>query len=235
MTESDALFIREKFHFNRLIGLNQQKLYNPDAEKSLYEREIIYDNNGFPELHASFRMLFSTWSKMRYSIVRPEFNSMDRFQALLANDKVILFIVRDGETFNIDFLDFSEEMLDKLVKAFAEITDIEHRVNGFNITMSVDEYRSLTDKDEEAVYVQWQKQLGIPAEVLRKYIAEVSTETNAQMLIVEDHEENVGYLGKIACREDGIYAIKHVTHEKDEKMVLAFGNSQDIINCIYNF
>ena len=125
--------------------------------------------------------------------------------------------------------------MDKLVKAFAEITDVDFRVNGFNITMSVENYNALAGNSGQVDFAYWQKQLGISAELLQKYIEAVSTESNAQMLIVEDHEENVGYLGKIVCREEGIYAVKHVTEGENEKMVLAFGNSQDIINCIYNF
>ncbi len=235
LSESEALWIEKKFGFSKLLGLNAHKLIKFGTEKAVIQRGISYLNNGRLELSTEYRVLFSAWEKMRYTIVRPDLNTRKRLQCILSNEKKTMFFSRDLETITIDLIDFSETALDRMIQGYAELHLAGDARDQFNINMTTDEYDEFINCREYAEFLNWQRVLGIDATVLSRYVDALNAEDNTQMLLVEDHEMCVGYMAKIVNRPDGIYAVKHVTRGEEEKMVLLLGDVQYVTDSIYNF
>ncbi len=235
MSESEALFLKNKFGFSKLLGLNENQMIQPEAEDALRERNVIYSYGGHDELQAVYRLLFATWQKARYSVTRPELNNGEYFQCLLVNDDSCIFFARKGSEITIDLFDFSEQILDMLVRAFTEVPDIAHTDVQFNLTMTLEDYRQLCACTTDEEFCVWQNKLGIRASVLQEYIGTVQVEDQLCLLLVEDHVDDCGYLAKLATDGKTVYALKHVTKGDNQKMVLAMGNTQSIVDSIYNF
>ena len=140
LTESEALFLKNKFGFSKLLGLNEKQRIKLGKEKALVKKNIICNYNGQDELHTSYRALFSQWEKMRYSITRPELNDKQHLQCILSNDKVCIIFVRKNNDITIDLFDFSEERMDEMIREFAELPKIEKTEIRFNLTLTLDEY-----------------------------------------------------------------------------------------------
>lgn len=235
LTESEALFIKQRFKFGQLLGLNINRHIKKGIDKTLYDKGVIYLYNDKEELRSEYRALFSQWEKMRYSVVRPELDDTDHLQCLLTDGRVAIFFVRKKDAITIDLVDFSEEKFDKMIVSFAELSDV-HTTNAmFNLSMSLDEYESFISGKDEADFDRWNITTGIDASMLKKYVKTIKTKGEAQMLLVEDHAADCGYMAKIVNATDGIYGVKHVTHGNVQKMVLLYGNAQFVTDSIYNF
>ncbi len=234
MTESEALWIKQKYNFGQLLGLNVKQRIKFGTEKALREKGVIYPFAGHDELKVEYRALFSYWSKMRYSIARPELNTKDHFQCLLSNEEIIIFFVREKDQITIDLFDFSVERFEKMVKAFAEMDEQISADKKFNITISVEDYEAFMESKNTENYAVWQRKWGIETAVLEKY-AQTIMSPQEQLLLVEDHVGEVGYLAKIVNAADGIYGFKHVTRGDNQKIVLLLGDAQFVMDSIYNF
>lgn len=235
LTESEALLIKEKFGFGQLLGLNTKQRIKLWTERELRNKNVIYSNNGKDELSNEYRALFSNWEKMRYSIVRPELNDKTHLQCILSNDKVLIFFARKKDVITIDLIDFSEEKLDEMIIAFSEMIKTEAKYTMFNLTLSLDEYERIINSKDRSDLNEWNKAIGLDVDVLEKFLENINTKNEAQMLLVEDHISDCGYMSKIVNTEDGIYAVKHVTHKENQKMVMIYGSTQYVTNSIYNF
>lgn len=234
-TESEALFIKQRFKFGQLLGLNVNQRIKKGTDKTLCDKGVIYLYNDKEELRTEYRALFSRWEKMRYSIVRPELNDTDHLQCLLTDGRVAMFFVRKKDAITIDLVDFSEEKFDKMIMSFAELSDVDTTNSMFNLSMSLDEYESFISVKARADFDRWNTITGIDASMLEKYVKNINTKGEAQMLLVEDHVADCGYMAKIVNATDGIYGVKHVTHGNVQKMVLFYGNAQFVTDSIYNF
>lgn len=236
MTQNQARYIQEHYHFQQLLGLNQKVRVRSKVRSELLEKGVIYDNQGYDELHPAFRALFSRWENMRYSVARADLNRDTRFQCLLTNRISTIFFDREDEEIRIDLLDFSEQMMDQFFAVMAELTPCAQVERPFTIGMQMEDYRLFINAKEEEDYIHWQKRLGIPAALLKTYQQAILREEDGRLLLVEDHLEEVGYMMKISPTEEGFYALKHVTYENgDERVVLIFGNDTYLINSIYQF
>lgn len=235
LTESEALLIKQKFNFGRLLGLNEKQRIKFGTEKGLHKKGIIYPNNDKEELSSEYRALFSNWEKMRYSIVRPELNDKNHLQCILSNERVSIFFARKKDIITIDLIDFSEVKFDKMIMSFAELSEVDATDSMFNLGMSLDEYEQFICCKTQDDFYSWKKSTGIEVRMLEKYVNNINTKGEAQMLLVEDHVADCGYMAKIVNATDGIYAVKHITHGEDQKMVLLYGSAQFVTNCIYNF
>lgn len=235
LTESEALLIKQKFNFGRLLGLNEKQRIKFGTEKGLHKKGIIYSNNDKEELSSEYRALFSNWEKMRYSIVRPELNDKNHLQCILSNERVSVFFVRKKDIITIELIDFSEEKFDKMIMSFAELSEVNATDSMFNLGMSLDEYEQFIGCKTQDDFYNWKKTTGIETRMLQKYVNNINTKGEAQMLLVEDHVADCGYMAKIVSAADGVYAVKHVTHGEDQKMVLLYGSAQFVTNSIYNF
>lgn len=235
LTESDALLIKKKFNFGRLLGLNEKQSVKLGTERSLKKKGVIYQNNNKEELRVEYRALFSNWEKMQYSIVRPELNNRDQLQCLLSNERISMFFARKKDVITIDLFDFSAEKFDKLIIAFAEMENVNSNDSMFNLNMSLDDYEEFVNCKSPDEFNKWKKVTGIDASLLEKYVHYINTKDEAQMLLVEDHINDCGYMAKIVNTPDGIYAVKHVTHRENQKMVLLYGDTRFVTDSIYNF
>lgn len=235
LTESEALFIKQKFGYGQLLGLNEKQRIKLGTEKKLKEKGIVYSNNDKEELSNEYRFLFSSWKKMRYSIVRPELNNRTNLQCVLSNEEMSIFFVRNKDVITIDLVDFSAERFDKIITAFAELTDTVATDPVFNISMSMEDCDQLLRCRGADDFEVWEKTLGIDAHLLEKYVRNVNDTTDARLLLVEDHVGDVGYLAKISITQEGIYAFKHITRQKQQKMVILYGDTQFVTDSIYNF
>ena len=168
LTESEALLIKQKFGFGQLLGLNVNQIIRPGTEKELLERGVISFYNGKEELSNVYRALFSHWTKMRYSIVRPELNDDAHLQCVLTNDRVSIFFVRNEDKITMDLFDFSEEKFDKVIVAFADMIQTDSKMPGFNIGMSREEYDQFIKCNKSTDFIAWSKKLGINADLLEK-------------------------------------------------------------------
>ena len=235
LTESEALLIKQKFNFGRLLGLNEKQRIKFGTEKGLHKKGIIYSNNDKEELSIEHRALFSSWEKMRYSIVRPELNDKNHLQCILSNERITIFFARKKDIVSIELIDFSEEKFDEMIISFAELSDVAVADSMFNFGMSLDEYEQfICCKTQDELY-NWKKSTGIDTRMLEKYVNNINTKGKAQMLLVEDHVADCGYMSKIVNATDGVYAVKHITHGEEQKMVLLYGSAQFITDSIYNF
>ena len=235
LTESEALLIKKKFNFGKLLGLNEKQSVKPGTERRLKTNGVIYQYNDKEELRVEYRALFSNWEKMQYSIVRPELNDREHLQCLLSNERVSIFFARKKDVITIDLFDFSEEKFDKLIVAFSEMDAVDAKYSMFNLNMSLDEYEEFINCSSPDEFNKWRKTTGIDASLLEKYTHHINTKEESQMLLVEDHINDCGYMAKIVNTVDGIYAVKHVTHRDNQKMVLLYGNTQFVTDSIYNF
>ena len=235
LTEDEALLLKHKFNFGTLLGLNENKKIKADTEKELLKKGIIYQNNDKEELSTEYRALFSNWIKMRYSVVRPDLNDKDHLQCLLSNERVSMFFARKEENITIDIFDFSEEKFDKIIVAFAEMKNVKATESMFNMSMSLEEYNEFVNCKTHAEFESWKKVMGINAGLLEKYVRYINSEDEGQLLLVEDHVNDCGYMAKIVNKTDGIYAIKHVTYSQYQKVVMIYGDTQFVTNSIYNF
>lgn len=235
LTESEALLIKQKFNFGVLLGLNVKQRIKIGTEKILRKKGIVFSNNGKDELSNEYRALFSNWEKMQYSIVRPELNDKNHLQCLLSNEQVSIFFVRKKDIITIELFDFSEEKFDKMIASFAELSETDVTEPMFNFSMSLDEYEQFIVCSKQDQFAEWKKETGIDVTLLEKYVSRINTKGEARMLLVEDHVNDCGYMAKIVVDHDGIYAVKHITYKTRQKMVLLFGNTQYVVDSIYNF
>ena len=235
LTESEALLIKQKFGYGQLLGLNEKQRIKIGTEKKLKEKGIVYSNNGKEELSNEYRFLFSSWKKMRYSIVRPDLNDRVNFQCVLSNEEMSIFFVRNKDVITIDLVDFSAERFEKIIIAFAELPNTETTDPMFNISMSMEDCDQLLRCREDGDFEIWEKTLGIGAQLLKKFVINVNDNFDARLLLVEDHIGDVGYLAKISITQEGIYAFKHITRHKQQKMVMLYGGTQFVTESIYNF
>ena len=152
----------------------------------------------------------------------------------LSNEEIIIFFVREKDQITIDLFDFSVERFEKMVKAFAEMDEQISADKKFNITISVEDYEAFMESKNTENYAVWQRKWGIETAVLEKY-AQTIMSPQEQLLLVEDHVGEVGYLAKIVNAADGIYGFKHVTRGDNQKIVLLLGDAQFVMDSIYNF
>lgn len=235
LTESEALLIWKKFNFRQVLGLNVNQRIKFGTEKALYKKGIIYSNNDKEELNAEYRALFSNWERMRYSVVRPELDDRDHLQCLLSNERVSMFFSRKKSDITIDVLDFSKEKFDQILVAFAEMEDVNVTETMFNLSLTTEEYKAFIVSETDEEFSGWEKKLGLSAEVLKKYVVNINTKEEAQMLLVEDHVGDSGYMAKVVNTPNGIFMVKHVTRQEEQKMVLVYGSTKYVTDCIYNF
>lgn len=236
MTQSQARYIQEHFYFWQLLGLNKKISPRPENREELLTKGAIYDNHGHDELHPAFRVLFSRWEDMRYSVARVDLNRDTRFQCLLTNRISTIFFDREDEEIRLDLIDFSVQKMDRFFGVMAELSPCEKVERPFTISMDMENYRQFINGKNEEDFDVWQKRLGIPAAMLNAFRQAIIRKENGRLLLVEDHVDDVGYLMKISPSEEGYYALKHVTHGNgDERIVLLFGNDTYLIDSIYQF
>ena len=235
LTESEALLINRKFNFGTLLGLNVNQRVKPMTESALKKKGIIDDNNGKEELRIDYRALFSNWEKMRFSVVRPELNDRTHLQCLLSNEKTSIFFARKKDILTLDVFDFSEERFDKALMAFAEIEEVTATDSAFVLSMTVNDYERFIVCQDQKEFIEWKRKTGIDASLLARYVKQINTKGMASMLLVEDHVGDCGYLAKLVNAEDGVYAVKHVTHRENQKMILIYGSTWFVVDSIYNF
>ncbi len=235
LTTSEILFLKNKFGFSRLLGINEKKRIRLGTERALKEKSIIYPYNGKDELDPTYRALLTNWEQTRYTVARSDINDEQTYQCLLCSENAIIFMVDRQDEVTIDLLDFSEELMDRMLGAFAELPSIESSETAFNVTLFPEECEQFLTCRDEADFRRWQCKLGINARVLRKYAEAIHAPGGSATLMAEDHLEDVGYMGKFVADERAVYALKHVTGEEYQKMVLVMGDTQYVVNSIYNF
>ncbi len=235
LSESEALYLKNRFGFSKLLGLNENQRVKAGTEELLKKRNIIYDYNGHDELQTIYRVLFSNWQKMRYTIVRPEINNDEQMQCVLSNEDMSMFLSRINENITIDIFDFDENKMDALIRVFTQLPDIKNVENRFNLTMSVEEYTDFIACENEAALGTWQKMTGIRADILMKCLNGIKSGDGEALLLVEDHIGDIGYMAKFSCDGNTVYALKHVTRGSDQKVVLLMGDTQYIVDSVYNF
>lgn len=235
LTEKEIIFLKEKFNFSKLIGLDENKKIDKDATlQSLKEKEAVYTFNNDIELSAGYRYLLTQWKNARYSLVRPDINDDKLFQCLLCGDKSILFVQRKEDVFEIELYDFNEQLIVECIKAVAQIQDYNQEVESFLLTTSVADLDELLDKTEEKL-LDWQNRTGLSEKLILRYKEAISKNENCRLLLVEDHVGEVGFLAKIVVEDDGIFVLKHVTQKENEKMVMLKGNADYVTDSIFNF
>ena len=236
LTESEALYIKDRYKFSQLLGLNSNQDIKEGTEEALKDKGIIYLNNDYWELSYAYRLLFSQWEKMQYSLVRPDINTNIRLQCLLCNNTATIFFDRNKDNLCIDMIDFSVEKLEQLFCALAELPTDSKSKQRFNISMSVEEYEEFISSCSTEEFYRWQKKLGIASDLLEEYVHTMNSQIDSQLLMVEDHLNDVGYMAKFIVTDKSIFAVKHVTYsDENEKIVMLLGDTQYIVDSIYNF
>lgn len=235
LKEKEAIFLKKKFNFSKLIGLNEAKeIEESNVLSDLQEKGIIYTFNGDIELQAEYRLLFSQWEKMRYSVVRPEINNEQLFQSLLCGDNSILFVQRKDEVFEIELYDFSERLIVECIKAIVQIQEFNQEVEPFLLIVTPQELEDLLKDVEEKKLLEWQNKTGIDKREISRYKQAISSK-DARLVLVEDFVNDAGFFAKIVVENDGIYVLKHVNKAGNDKLVLLKGNADFVTDSIFNF
>ncbi len=232
----DIQCIQKKFCFEQLIGIEKSELSFLENEKQLREAGVIYQMpSGMTELKAEYRYLFSSWEKVRFSLVRPDEGSEKELFLVMANEQEIILLHRVDEDVSIELVDLQADLLDRIILNMAPFDPEIEAEYPMSMIMSLQDFSQLISSAEAAHMAQWSKRLGVPAEVLVYYLDVISENETAYMFLSEDHKNETGSLIKIVNAPKGICALKHTTPAKaeDERMTLIIGNATQVADTIY--
>ena len=237
MKLQEIQYIQKEFAFGDLLGIEKSLLPVLGIEKKLIKKEVLTTNSrGNKELSSLHRYLFSSWKQMRYSVVRADMATKNSILCVLANEEEILVLAREKDDVDIELLEYSVDMMDRIIRNFVGFEDSEQVAKPFNITLSLMDAEALVSAGENESLVQWSQRLGISSEQISTYQTAISVEESA-VLMCEDHVANIGSLTKIVRTPAGIAGLKHITPEdlSQERMVLTWGNLQQVLDSVYVF
>ncbi len=235
---NDIRYIQKKFGYDGLLGIENGTLPLISAEKKLLDTGIAYkDARGHLELKPEYRYLFGAWKRMRYSIVRPETCGEVIPEIILANEKEIILILREGNKLSVALLDFEPSVMDNIILNFAPFDIGINSSDRINISLSVDDMSDIIEAIGTNKIKRYSNMLGISKEQIERYINNINQDENSFLLLCEDHKGDAGSFFKVVNADDGIYALKHVTPAdiSQERMTMIIGSAGDIIDSVYNF
>jgi hypothetical protein len=233
LTLDEIVFIQETFHFPNLLCVGERKI-NKSVVKSLEKRGIIENKDTYYELSGEYRLLFKHWSQMQFTVFRPDETTGRKLECILAKTDSFMVYAQNKNQVTIDYYDFDEVAMSSLLCAASKMDPKVQSVENFVITFSIEEIEEFLDSREEELE-KWKGKLGIPCELLGFCIQSLAT-TTPNMILIENHKQNVGCLMQIANTNRGIVALKHITPQDQDKerMVLVFGDTRYVINTMYN-
>ena len=233
LTLDEIVFIKETFHFPNLLCVGETKI-NKSVVKSLEKRGVIENKDTYCELSGEYRLLFKHWSQMQFTVFRPDDTTGRKLECILANTDSFMVYAQNKNQVTIDYYDFDEIAMSSLLCAVSKMDPKVQSTKSFVITFSVQEIEEFLDSRDEELK-KWEGKLGLPWELLDFCIQSLAN-TKPNMILIEDHKQNVGCLMQVANTNRGIVALKHITPQDTDKerMVLVFGDARYVIDTIYN-
>lgn len=235
---NEVQYIQKQFHFGSLLGVEKRLFPQFGVDKTLKSKGVIVEQNEKrADLSNEYRYLFSSWEKMRYSVVRPDSNNSNSFFCVLANESTIILLDQVGDDIAIELIDFSSDTLDSILFNMGEFDSTVSTDSPFNISLPAKDFTQLMSSHKDRNIEFWSNKLGISKDDLTFYLEMMNKEEDFFMYLCEDHLEQIGTLIKVVKTANGYYALKHVTPKDstNEKMVMILGNAQMVINSIYIF
>ena len=233
LTLDEIVFIKETFHFPALLCVGETKI-NKSVAKNLESRGVIENKDTYYELSGEYRLLFKHWSQMQFTVFRPDETTGRKLECILANTDSFMVYAQNKKQVTIDYYDFDEVAMSSLLCAASKMDPKVQSLENFVITFSIQEIEEFLDARDEELK-KWEGKLGLSCELLDFCIQSLAN-TKPNMILVENHKQNVGCLMQIANTNRGIVALKHITPKDPDKerMVLVFGDARYVINTIYN-
>lgn len=227
----EITYIEHYFGFGKLLGIEEKKFVPHTLLKQLENDNLVKKNGDKYELDYELRYIFSAWNTARYSYFRPDISKKDDYVVILISEekKCLLYLVVHKDKVDIEVYDATAKVVEAFWSAMSEL-EVEIRCSApYNYVVSLDTFENLLSGKEYP-------KIGFNKADFQEYIKIMDSEKDFQMILMEDHIDDIGCLVKIVKAENGIYMIKHITSSgKEDRIVLARGNAEDIVNSFYNF
>lgn len=230
LSVDEIVYIKQTYKFGRLLGVDEERGMLGDVD--LLGKGYITQHGAINELCTELRLLFSAWRNARYTLTRPGLNTEHHFMCLLSDDKNIIIYETMDDNAVIDFFDYSIDIMDNLICGLSGLDTKVICDNRYNIRMAVNDFEEFCKQND---IEGWEARLGVSADALREYLDAIKSEQNVRMILTEDHEDKIGCLIKVVNTPKAIYAIKHVTRETQQHVVLLMGDAHSITDSIYIF
>ena len=236
MKINEIQYIQEYFHFQHLLCVEKNASLSSETERALLAAGILKaDGSGRYELRTEERLLFSSWEKMRFSVIRADNVSENGLYCILANEKEIIIFDQEDSRVEFNVFDFDAHVMDNIFCALGEIDASVSTTSSFNVTLSVEEFTDLISASSPAELQKKAGFLGINPNDLQFFISAIKSQENCSTLLCEDHQKCVGALTKIVNTEKCICALKHITPQdlSNERFTMIMGNAQKVVDSLY--
>ena len=227
----EITYIEHYFGFGKLLGIEETKFVPHTLLKHLEKNNLVNKNGDKYELDYELRYIFSAWSTARYSFFRPDAAQKDNYNVILISEikKCLLYLVVSKDNVEIEVYDATAKVVEAFWLAMSELDTKAMCPAPYNYVVSLDTFEKLVSGKEYP-------EIGFDKADFKEYIKIMDSEKDFQMILSEDHVDDIGCLIKIVNTENGIYMLKHITSSgKEDRMVLSRGTSDDIVNSFYNF
>lgn len=232
-TQEELSYLMMKYGYRNLEAMDVVEFDEEKCEGALFEKGYLSQGQRAIELSNDVRLLLSAWSGIRYTIVREDFISENQAFALLASKDYIITYSSNDEIIELNLCDFDFSIMDSIISNYIDISEKEVYCSSLNISLTSDEFVSLFDKgssNEEII-----KKTGISLNDTIMIRRALSSEESVEF-ILQDVENNVGCKGSLVNDKEGYVLIKHITYNDasdNQRIVIAKGNRQDIVDSIY--
>ena len=232
-THEELSYLAKKFGYKHLEGVDLIKFKDKVCEASLLDKGYILPYGNSYELSNDVRFLLSSWSDIRYTLVRDQFISDEHAFALLASEeRIISYSFHEGNI-QASLCDFSPEVMDKLMTDYLDVQECDTQTLGFNVTFAGEEYLSLFGGKMTSEQIAGKCGISVQnVDLIKKTLSD----ENSTSFIVQDVAEDIGCMGTFVRYADGYIMIKHIVPNNDpdaQKVVIVKGSAQDIIDSVY--
>lgn len=231
----EITYIEHHFGFGKLLGIEETKFVSHSVLKHLVNNNLVRKNRDKYELDYELRYIFSAWNSARYSFFRPDISKKNDYGVVLISEekRCLLYLVVSKDNVDIEVYDATAKVVEAFLSTMSELDTKVSCSASYNYSISLETFENLlSDKKNEETC----KKIGFDKQEYSEYIKTMDSEKGFQMILSEDHVDDIGCLIKIVNTEEGIYMLKHVTSVgKNDKVVLAKGTAEDIVNSFYNF
>lgn len=232
--ETELSYLIKRFNYTKIVGL-RRCIYNEDQVKhSLLDKGYLIQFSGREELSNPVRILFSAWSKARYSVVRSDCNGEDNSLFILANEEVILFVSIFEQKVSVEMSDFSEHNMDSLLYHYLQLCKDGYDSRELNITLTVEDFVTLFLTESKIGMKHTAGKLGLSFDEVYDLCSAVQLEPQV-VLVIQDMKNNTGSLNMIHSIKNKLVMIKHITPEdrENQRVVVVQGDLRAIVDSIY--